>query len=483
MPPRKKIKITPKQNPNPTYSGPQPRLYEWNGADFKDGKLKLKDEETHTQYKDKGREVPKSRIQKRAPFSGPQLFADLNTSYVPATTATTAPNPPAPPAKQAWPAGARPITDIAKVPPGWNYDEPDLDPEDWAAQITRCNERIVEGIMPDIFRWKLEELTRSQESRKEMVREAGAQGITDINVLKRLCTLKRTLKNLQGGKDEYKLISTVKAIITAYENKTLDWYDGLVTYWSHGTQLSQPRTFIAEEHQEIGKHYNGYEGFWVEGVFGPGPTNTLFCKHFETQPSSNRNIFSHYMDLHLRVPNAQIAGHPITFIDDTGSDMMVMYDADKRLLERLGGRRLLCLGMAQAAQADGHWSDFLVVSVEVTIYCKSPARNNQGHLVRVPNGGYRYITERMTSWDTIQCAVRPGAAGVDDVPRLLGPWLRYKLYTASAPDGQNRMHIMDNYSGFGNHVPNVDTSLAIQQGLIVNLDQVPDPFIPPPPYR
>jgi hypothetical protein len=132
MPPRKKIKITPKPNPKPTYSGPQPRLYEWNGPDFKDGKLRPKDEETHTQYKDKRREVPKSRNQKRAPFSGPQLFADLNTSYVPATTATTAttaPNPPARPTKQTWPAAASPITDITKVPPGWNYEEPDLDPE------------------------------------------------------------------------------------------------------------------------------------------------------------------------------------------------------------------------------------------------------------------------------------------------------------------------------------------------------------------
>jgi hypothetical protein len=129
MPPRKKIKIAPKPNPKPTYSGPQPRLYEWNGPDYKDGNLKPKDEETHTQYKDKGREVPKSQVQKRAPFSGPQLFADLNTSYVPATMATTAPNPPARPTKQTWPAAASPITDITKVPPGWNYEEPDLDPE------------------------------------------------------------------------------------------------------------------------------------------------------------------------------------------------------------------------------------------------------------------------------------------------------------------------------------------------------------------
>ena len=74
------------------------------------------------------------------------------------------------------------------------------------------------------------------------------------------------------------------------------------------------------------------------------------------------------MSLCLRAPNAQIAGHEFTFIDDTGSDLMVINDSDKLLLEQLAGRRLLLLGMAEGRLADGRWNQVLVVSVQVTVY-------------------------------------------------------------------------------------------------------------------
>ena len=66
-----------------------------------------------------------------------------------------------------------------------------------------------------------------------MQKKAKALGITDINVLKRLCTLRRTLDYLKGTDDkegeedeglenEYKLVKTVEAIINAYKKGNLD---------------------------------------------------------------------------------------------------------------------------------------------------------------------------------------------------------------------------------------------------------------------
>jgi hypothetical protein len=65
---------------------------------------------------------------KRKPLSGAALLADLKTDYA---VIAAAPNAPALGAKQVWPAqpAGTTITDMAKVPPGWNYEEPDLRPE------------------------------------------------------------------------------------------------------------------------------------------------------------------------------------------------------------------------------------------------------------------------------------------------------------------------------------------------------------------
>lgn len=70
----------------------------------------------------------------------------------------------------------------------------------------------------------------------------------------------------------------------------------------------------------------------------------------------------------------------------------------------------------------------LVRAIEVTI------RDVDGH--------------EMTEWDLVQCIIMPGNAPVRRPLRLTGPWLRCKLYTATALDNTNRLFIQEKKRGF-----------------------------------
>jgi hypothetical protein len=87
-------------------------------------------------------------------------------------------------------------------------------------------------------------------------------------VVQRLEVLAKTLEWLvkEDEKDEYQQVDNVKAIIKAYKDKTLDWNPELVTYWSKGAQLCEPRPFKMDEFMHINVKYEGHTGFWVEGV-------------------------------------------------------------------------------------------------------------------------------------------------------------------------------------------------------------------------
>jgi hypothetical protein len=87
-------------------------------------------------------------------------------------------------------------------------------------------------------------------------------------VVQRLDSLKGIEQWLVDRKDDLKLLETVAAIKKAYRSGTLAWNDGLVTYWSHGNQISQPRPFVWDEFRRITRMYDGHQGFWVEGVSG-----------------------------------------------------------------------------------------------------------------------------------------------------------------------------------------------------------------------
>lgn len=85
-------------------------------------------------------------------------------------------------------------------------------------------------------------------------------------VLMRIKSLKDIYRSIRGTSDTNKQFKNVKALLKAYRQKKLGWTPGLVTYWSNGEQLCQPRPFNWDEFETISDKHNGREGFWVEGV-------------------------------------------------------------------------------------------------------------------------------------------------------------------------------------------------------------------------
>jgi hypothetical protein len=86
-----------------------------------------------------------------------------------------------------------------------------------------------------------------------------------VDLLFRIKCLKSIFQSLVQNGDTYKQVRNVRAILKAYRDGNLH-LTGLVTYWSHGDQLCQPRPFNWEEFDAINDAHEGYVGFWVEGV-------------------------------------------------------------------------------------------------------------------------------------------------------------------------------------------------------------------------
>ncbi|KAJ5287739.1 hypothetical protein N7478_003425 [Penicillium angulare] len=131
---------------------------------------------------------------------------------------------------------------------------------DLAAQIERCEERIQEGIVP----WLFEDQLRSLRARMTVLEKVMARfpGVSP-HVAERLEILEAQGKYLIERDDDLELVSNVRNIISAYKSCQLDWYPGLVTYWSHGKRLCEPRPFDFQEFAEVNRKHKGWSGFWV----------------------------------------------------------------------------------------------------------------------------------------------------------------------------------------------------------------------------
>ncbi|KGO42720.1 hypothetical protein PEX1_038590 [Penicillium expansum] len=195
------------------------------------------------------------------PLDPTALALDLNTSYegrIPQST------PRLPSRQPRWRQPAtNPILFKEHTPKGWNDKEPDLHPDDLDAQIARCRERIDDNILTRVFEFKLQDLLKEKRRRDEMIALAPA-GLSWA-VVQRLESLQSTLEWLQSENDKYELVGNVTNIIAAYRSGQLRWNQGLVTYWSRGAQLCQPRPFRWAEFDIINAEHAGHTGFWVEG--------------------------------------------------------------------------------------------------------------------------------------------------------------------------------------------------------------------------
>lgn len=72
-------------------------------------------------------------------------------------------------------------------------------------------------------------------------------------------------------KDPENQLPNIKALLEEYRTGKLIWRHGLVTYWSNGKRLCEPRPFDWDELEAISRHiHKESTGFWVEGVSNIG---------------------------------------------------------------------------------------------------------------------------------------------------------------------------------------------------------------------
>ncbi|KAJ5658973.1 hypothetical protein N7507_005424 [Penicillium longicatenatum] len=250
---------------------------------------------------------------------------DLDTSYVGKIRVPDRPRP----ARQEWEYIEEDIA-AGKLPAGWNYEEPDLDKHDIDAQIERCHERLEENIMPHIFKDKLAEYEKRKATKQEMMEKNPG---LDWMVVQRIETLQEIDSWLKEDGDKYRLRESVKAVTEAYKAKKLEWTPGLVTYWSRGIQVSEPRPWDIQENAAIAARFGGNTGFWVEEC--QAESEQVLLGHTwigEQQMNPSTNHISH--NLQIRIFEEDNNDRPgsvsidLNVIDDTGSDFMCIYESD-----------------------------------------------------------------------------------------------------------------------------------------------------------
>ncbi|KAJ5407686.1 hypothetical protein N7509_001569, partial [Penicillium cosmopolitanum] len=318
--------------------------------------------------------------------------------------------------------GPEPLTDERRLPQGWTSEEPDLDIKDIDAQITRCLERLEDNIMPHIFQRRLEDYREAQALFRE--KAVGEREDLSWKVIERVTVLK-DLEGCLQKEDQYEQLSNVQAILKAYRSRALDW-TGLVTYWSKGVQLCEPRLFDWDEFEAINQKHDGYKDFWVEGNQVPGPEGRLAMLTVEEgRRSTNRRSGLNVYQTAFRLPHYDWWDE-LDVIHDTGCSNLRIFQQDISIIagpHRPGGDipKVMTLGMITAVVANGQMVHEPSVEVEAVIL-----------------SGRR---RRMGPWVRVQAVLSPGRYIPGQNFRLDGRWLRASYYTASAPDRTHRLYI------------------------------------------
>lgn len=130
------------------------------------------------------------------------------------------------------------------------------------------------------------------------------------------------------------------------------------------------------------------------------------------------------------------------FRDDTGSDYMAIHEEDVEALTKSRNPVLPIVGVTHVILANGQKERFIVRKLLVAL--DDPVN---------PSGG-----PSICDYDLIPFVAR--TKGYTPMPRLSGPWLRQKFYTASVPDGSTaNLHIFDKKSAYTSTCPVVTVEL------------------------
>lgn len=118
--------------------------------------------------------------------------------------------------------------------------------------------------MPSLFERRLSTYIKAKGLRNTM-HDFEPVGLNQ-EVYQRLDNLKFTKRCLEAKGDDDEQLANVKGLLYAYRFGKLTWKQGLVTFWSRGVQLCEPRQFDWDDCEEFASRHDGHKGFWVEGV-------------------------------------------------------------------------------------------------------------------------------------------------------------------------------------------------------------------------
>ncbi|KAJ5087444.1 hypothetical protein N7456_011060 [Penicillium angulare] len=333
-----------------------------------------------------------------------------------------------PPRRPKWNyEGEEPLTDITKlIEMGWDTREPDLDPTDVKGQIQRCKERIEENIMPSFFEERLKRL----EAEEYALIESQRSERPDLSkyAVARIASLRETESGLRGKREFRSQLVNVQAILAAYRSKTLDWTPGLVTYWSEGQQLSQPRPFSWDEFEAINDACNRSESFWLEGSFG---LKNGLARPSLTMPGLPIVDSAIYYNIALRIPG-QRWWIELEFMYDTGSADMHIFKADIDLIAGPDRNPVRIIRTERVHGIAAHL-DTPIIQLEGTILDANGRR--MCPWIRIPAG--------VNTTDFQQNPPAHGVPGAREHPRLDGGIFRRFFYYMTSPDGENTLKIAD----------------------------------------
>ncbi|KAJ5963721.1 uncharacterized protein N7479_003597 [Penicillium vulpinum] len=339
-----------------------------------------------------------------------------------------------------WGPREEPITDPTQLPEGWSVSETDLADDDIDGQIQRCQRRIGENMMPDIFKERLKMYQKIKEEHTEMI-NSEPSGLS-WEVVQRLDILKNVQTSLEElGRDNGNT-PNVMAIMAAYRSGDLVWDQNTVTYWAHGRIVAGPKKMDTKEFFALTEKL-GPEGIWVEGLddYKPPPLNLWF-----TMGPHHADHATHAFVVSLRNPRTASTHTPlqtihIQVLEDTGASTMKMFQADKQQLEALSGHPLpvSSTSIMTTANGDVQVDNFIV---QANIFC-----NNQPMLPQ---------------WTDIRVSVAREPPNTSPSGfRLSGVWIHHMLYCLSMPDNSLNMHVGTSLLEILASVPLCDPALAI----------------------